>query len=167
MDFELTTMQAAELLGVSDRRIRQLAEEGIIIRLNNDKFDARKIAEQYYRFKFDAESSKDFEKEKSKHESIKRKLSEIKLAKLNKSLISVDKIEVSITNMIVIFRNRVLAVPAKIAPKLVGIKNLNQISIILETELNQCLNELSNINPETFVEEDYLEEVDSHEKNDN
>lgn len=153
MEFELNTVQAAQLLNISDRRIRQLAEEGIIERLDNDKFDARQVAEQYYRFKFDAESSKDLEKAKSKHETIKMKLSELKLEKLNKNLLSANQIEITVTNMIITFRNKVLNVPSKLAPKLVGIKNLNQISTILEVELIQCLQELSNINPETFVPE--------------
>lgn len=154
MDFELNSLQAAELLRVSDRRIRQLAEEGIIDREENDKFDARKITEQYYRFKFEGDVNKEFEKTKSKHEDIKLKLSEIKLQKLNKNLLPADQVEASVTNMIVIFRNKVLGVPSKLAPKLVGIKNLTQISTILESELVQCLHELSKTDIQLIVPED-------------
>lgn len=163
MDFELNTVQAGELLKITDRRVRQLAHDGIIERLDNDKFDAREIAEQYYRFKFDGDTDKDLEKAKSRHETIKVKLSELKLQKLNKNLLPADQVKATVSNMIITFRNKILGVPSKLTPKLVGIKNLNQISTIIETELVQCLQELSNIDVNSIVpeEEDADEKADS------
>ena len=162
MDFDFSTSEIAELLKISDRRIRQLVDEGIIERLHNDKFDARDVAEKYYRFKFEGDTNKDYEKAKGKHETIKTRLSELKLQKMEKDLLPASQVEITVTNMIITFRNKILGLPSKVTPKLVGIKNLNQISTIIEIELLQCLQELSKIDVNSILpeEEDKDEEAE-------
>ena len=150
MNFELSTKEAAELLNISDRRVRQLIEDGLFERLENDKLDARKIVEQYYSFKFDVGKVKSYDLERAEHEVIKRKLSELKLSRQTKELLVAKEVETEYTNMVVTFRNKLLSLPSKIAPTVVNNSNVNEIMTLIDSEIRDCLIELSEYNPDVF-----------------
>ena len=79
----------SKMLGISDRRIRQLADEGVIIRVSQGRYNLEKSIKGYVLNLKIANSSKeqlrlddelDLEKEKAKHERVKRQMDEMKLS---------------------------------------------------------------------------------------
>lgn len=72
-----------------------------------------------------------------------------------------EDIERVLTGMLINFRNRILAIPSKVAPKIIGQKSIAVINEILQQELYDALNELSEYDPEIFLEEgEKIEEED-------
>lgn len=154
MEFIVNAKDTGEFLNLSERRINQLAADGIITKQENGKFDLRKISEEYYLFKHgDSDSELGLDAEKAKHEALKCRLTEIKLAHTENRMHAAEDIERVLTDMLVTFRMRILGVPAGVSPKLVNQQNAGVISNLLTKELKSALTELSEYNPEMFVPE--------------
>ena len=62
-----------------------------------------------------------FEVEKAKNERAKRKIAELKLAKMNGEVYSADTVEQVMTEMLVNLRTQLLGLPTKLAPQLQNI----------------------------------------------
>ena len=89
-DVESLTVSAAVLgdtFGVSDRRIRQMAEEGIISRVTKGRYNYKESVKNYIlslKLAVDASTSEnpdgelDFNEEKALHERVKRHIAELK-----------------------------------------------------------------------------------------
>lgn len=69
-------------------------------------------------------------------------------------------VEKCVTGMVVIFRNRVLALPVKIAAKIIGIDNVGEVAEIIDNDLRICLQELSAYDAKEF---DGTEDTDGAE----
>jgi phage terminase Nu1 subunit (DNA packaging protein) len=143
----------AEILEISERRVNQLtSEKGIFEKDLNGKFNISKCVEAYYREKFiETDYGKELEQEKVLLERAKRERAELLLGKLKNELHEATVIELAITNMLVTFRNRILGIPAAIAPKLVR-KTVPEINKLLQKELRSALSELSEYDPAKFAE---------------
>lgn len=161
MEYIVNTREVANFLGLTQRRISQLAAEGVISKLENGKFNLKEISEQYYKFKYDmSDVAQDYETEKAKHEAIKRRLSEIKLARIEGTMHDAADIERVMTDMLTNCRSRLLSIPTKAAPILVGIEDIGNIEGILRQNIYEALNELANYEPGMFYGEDNIEPVD-------
>lgn len=152
----VTARQLAEILGITERRVNQIANEGrVFTRDLNGKFDVVKCAEAYYREKFAKDDDElNYEREKALHEKAKREKAELLLLKMKNRLHWAEDVELVMTEMLVRFRNRILGIPAAIAPKLYR-KSVPQIAEILKRELHSALNELSEYDPGMFESEEY------------
>lgn len=154
MDFIVNTRETAEFLGLTERRINQLAADGVITKQESGKFDLRKISEEYYLFKHgNSDGELDLETEKAKHEALKCKLTEIKLVHTENRMHAAEDIERVLTNMLVTFRTRILGIPSAVSPKLIKQNNIGVISNLLTKELKSALTELSEYNPKMFAPE--------------
>lgn len=156
MNFICEVDEVAEFLDITTRRVYQLVKAEIIDRLPDGKFDLKDVSEKYYEFKFGS-GSRDLNQVKAEHEEVKKRISELKLAKMEGKLHEADDVELIMTNMLVTFRNRILSIPSKLAPQLIGMKNIGKISDLIERELRDALNELSEYDLALFAREDIIE----------
>ena len=159
MKFAVSAEELAEFIDISERRVYQLVDAEIIDRVEEGKYDLKECAKKYYEFKFGS-GSRDLNEVRAEHEEIKKRISEIKLAKQQNKVHDAADVEFAMTNMLTTFRNRILAIPSKLAPQITGIKNTNKISNLLNTELREVLEELSEYNPALFVDDEDLYEGD-------
>ena len=152
----VTARQLAEILGITERRVNQIANEGrVFTRDLNGKFDVVKCVEAYYREKFAKDDDElNYEREKALHEKAKREKAELLLLKMKNRLHAAEDVELIMTEMLVRFRNRILGIPAAIAPKLYR-KTVPKIAEILKAELHSALTELSEYDPAMFADKDY------------
>lgn len=153
----------AEILDITERRVNQLCtEKGLFEKDLSGKFNITECIEAYYREKFDkADYAKEREREQALHERIKREKAELSLRKMKNELHEATVIELAITNMLTTFRNRILGIPAAVAPKCFR-KTIPEINNILRDELTCALGELSEYDPAMFT--DF--EVDNGAEND-
>jgi len=165
MDFKCDVDVVAKFLDLTTRRVYQLVKAEVIERLPDGKFDLKDVSEKYYEFKFGSES-RDLNQVKAEHEEVKKRISELKLAKMEGKLHEADDVELIMTNMLVTFRNRILSIPSKLAPQLIGMKNIGKISDLIDRELRDALNELSEYDPALFAGEDIIEGDDGAEEDD-
>lgn len=183
-DISAITVNSATLekiIGVSDRRIRQLAEEGIIVRTAKGRYKLMESARNYILFlKVSIEASGadlpdgklDLEEEKAIHERVKRQISELKLLTMRGELHKSLDVERVMTDMLVSVKAKLLSMPTKLAPLLVARENADYIRALINKEVLEALNELKDYNPKEFYsgefvagenDEDEMEEYDEDE----
>ena len=168
-----------ELLGVSDRRVRQLASEGIFKRAAKGRYLLPESIKTYIsmlKMESDINSSGesneiDLEKEKAIHERIKRQQSEIKLALMKGEVHKSDDVEDVMMDMLASFRSKMISLPSKLAPMLTNKSAATEVREILTREVLEALMELKDYNPSDFYGEEYVEydegEVEDYEKEEN
>ncbi|HOV79377.1 MAG TPA: hypothetical protein PK728_04665 [Bacillota bacterium] len=166
-DIIVNTDVLADLLGYTRQRINQLTREGVLEKQAPGRFLLMRNIKRYIDFVRtgqitgqDSEAEAQYWEEKALHEKAKRQTAELKLAKLRNQLHDAADVEMVMTNMLTTFRNRILAIPQKAAPKIIGMKNLAEISEAINIELLEALTELSDYDPAIFAGGEEFEEPD-------
>lgn len=158
----------SEIIGVSDRRVRQLGEEGVLIRAAKGRYKLADSVKNYIlTLKLSNDSNNipieddelDLEQEKAKKERVNRLIAELKLAKMKGEVHSSKDVEAVMTDMLSSFKSRLINLPAKVSPILTG-RDTGYINDYLTTEILNILTELSGYNPEDFYGDEYID-IDS------
>lgn len=167
-DIDSLTVSAAVLgniFGVTDRRIRQMAEEGIIVRAAKGRYNLVDSLKNYIlslKLAVDSNDSDNpdgelnFEEEKALHERVKRHISEMKLQTMKGELHKADDVRNVMTDMLSSFKTRMMNIPAKVAPVLED-RDAGYIKERLTSEVTEALNELKDYNPADFYSDEYVE----------
>ena len=170
-DIDSLTVSAAVLgniFGVTDRRIRQMAEEGIIVRAAKGRYNLVDSLKNYIlslKLAVDSNDSDNpdgelnFEEEKALHERVKRHISEMKLRTMKGELHKADDVRHVMTDMLSSFKTRMMNIPAKVAPVLED-RDAGYIKERLTSEVTEALNELKDYNPADFYSDEYVEGED-------
>lgn len=170
-DIDRLTVSAAVLgniFGVTDRRIRQMAEEGIIVRAAKGRYNLVDSLKNYIlslKLAVDSNDSDNpdgelnFEEEKALHERVKRHISEMKLQTMKGELHKADDVRHVMTDMLSSFKTRMMNIPAKVAPVLED-RDAGYIKERLTSEVTEALNELKDYNPADFYSDEYVEGED-------
>lgn len=162
--------ELAKLLGVTDRHLRNLANEGIIKKTENGKYLFLESVQgyiEYLELKNDADVNLKDEKIKEEIKKIKKdtELKALKISELKNQLHSAGIIEEVMTNMLLGIKGKLLSIPNKLAPALIGVDTLGEIQDIILTEITDSLTELSEYDPEMFKNKNYIEELEEEELN--
>lgn len=170
-DIDSLTVSAAVLgniFGVTDRRIRQMAEEGIIVRAAKGRYNLVDSLKNYIlslKLAVDSNDSDNpdgelnFEEEKALHERVKRHISEMKLQTMKGELHKADDVRHVMTDMLSSFKTRMMNIPSKVAPVLED-RDAGYIKERLTSEVTEALNELKDYNPADFYSDEYVEGED-------
>lgn len=165
------TSTLANILDITDRRVRQLVEEGIINKVKNGSYELIPTLKKYLLYiktksdnKIDSSHSEnDFLAEKTMHERAKRKIAELELAQMEGKLHDAIDIERELNKMLAAFRAKILAIPSKLAPQLIAQSEISIIENILENEVYGALSELAEYDPELFKNDKYIGELDEEQ----
>lgn len=161
----VTTPVIASIFGLTDRRVRQLVEEGLIDRVKNGSYDLAQTVKRYIMFLRASSDGKELEKdseamyliEKTKHEAAKREIAEIELAQIKGRMHDAVDIERVMTAMLMAFRAKMLSMPSKIAPILIAHNEIAVIQDIIQKEVHEALSELSEYDPLVFYGDKYVD----------
>ena len=166
---EVTELELAEYLGLSDRRIRQLFKEGIVFKSQRGRYDLQRsvlgyinsIRQQEKRAGENIEKLKIArEAESLTHERLKKRITELKVNELEKKLHRSEDVEYFWNAMVLAAKSRLTSIPVKCAPLLVGIEDRKEIQNILKREVAEALNEIANYDVDKF-DTDFEEEESS------
>lgn len=167
----VSAQRLGKILGVGDRMVRHLAEEGVLKRNSHGKYLLVESVKNYIlTLKISKTSSNegeledgtlDWENEKAIHERIKRQITELKLQVLKGQLHKSEDVERVVNDMLAKFKSKMEAMPAKLARKLEK-KSKTQILEILQDEIRSGLEELSEYNPSDYYSDDYIEIEDDY-----
>nr|DAW23803.1 MAG TPA: DNA packaging protein [Caudoviricetes sp.] len=168
---EVNQKQLAEVLGITTRQIRNLKQDGLFECIANSKrYSLERCVKEYIDFKIKAETGRgtrlNKEAEQAEHEKIKKEISKLKLRKMRKEIHEAADIEHFLSEMLLNFRNRLLSVPGKIAPMVIGEEDLNIVSELLKKEMLETLEELSEYNPDQVNGEDAVNYFEGSEDED-
>lgn len=152
----VSSPELAEMFGVSDRYIRMLAQDGIVKKSGNrGKYLLVESVKGFIEFMREQNSADvDLKDTKLKKETEKIEkdieLKAIKISELKNELHSADIVRKVMTSMLTNLKGKLLAVPNKIAPLVVGCDNLGDIQDIVLSSIEDVLLELSEYSPELF-----------------
>ena len=136
--------ELAKVLNLTDRRVRQLVEEKIILRDDSDPsggvflFDSLKN----YWLRQAEKGGDDYFKVKTEHEELKKQLTDLKLQERQSELVEMQTVLDTWADILITLRTNLLSLPAKFASQLEN-KSASEISAILTEEIEMQLTELS------------------------
>ena len=148
----------AEIFQVDPRRVRQMVQEGKIPRYKNGSYKLIETLQKYHAYLEKREEEKNInlvkkesENERLKLDKIKRQKAELEFNLLKNELHKAEDVRMLYTGMVLAFRSKMLSIPTKISPRLVGAKNVIDIQDMLGEEINRALQELSGYDASAFV----------------
>jgi phage terminase Nu1 subunit (DNA packaging protein) len=150
----VSTAEISEILGLSDRRIRQLEKEDALVKISRGKYDLKASIQKYIEYiKEQAQKTEeelDLTKEKTLLTRANRQKVELELQIMRGELHRSEDVRRVMNDMLGAFRARVLAIPGKVAPRLIAQTNAAVIQNIVRNEVYEALQELSEYDPHMF-----------------
>ena len=139
--------ELAREIGVSRQRIGTLVKRGTL-KLNKqgliDADLAISILDENKNGMVDGNGTNgSYSEARTKHEEFKAKLAELEFKEKLGELVNRDDIIELVQNMINVTKQRLLGIPAKVAPLIIGESSTRKVKVIIETEINQVLKELA------------------------
>lgn len=133
----------AQWLGLTERRVRQLRDEGIIKEFKPGFYELHPTVLRYINYLRGA-GEVSLQTERMKLTAEKRKSAEMDNEVRRGQLHSTEAIEAGIKTMCLNIRSRFLAMPAKLSPALVAAgSNQSAIFDVLKNAIDEALEELS------------------------
>lgn len=164
----VTAKVMGEIIGVTDRQIRNLANDGMIPRMANGSYELIPALNGYIENlkvgqreeKTEIRKEEKFQEEKYLHERAKRQKTELQLGQMKGELHSADAVRTVMTDMLSNFKAQLLAMPTKAAPVLIGRSEISVIEDLLKDEVLAILMELKDYNPSDFIDSTYIDMED-------
>nr|DAS45993.1 MAG TPA: DNA packaging protein [Caudoviricetes sp.] len=149
----------AKVLGISSRRVQQLTEDGIFEKEKRGQYNIAKTVQAFVAYKT-GESKLEkkareggYDAERTLLTRTKRMIEENKLKIMNGELHRSNTVKAVMNRMLNNFKSKLQSLPLKAAPKVLGETNLLVIQDVLLDEVNECLTELSEYDPNMFHDE--------------
>ena len=141
-----TSKAVAEWLGLTELRVRQLRDEGVIQEKSPGLYDMRKTVTRYILFIRKGNKKADLNDERAMLTRAKREAADMENKVRRGELHSAEDIEKGIKTMCLNIRSRFLTLPAKLAPTLVKMGSQAQIFDELKKAIDEALEELRSFN---------------------
>lgn len=161
-------MDLAKMLGVSDRHIRDLANENVVKKTAQGKYlllESVRGYIEYLKSRNDADISLKDEKIKEETKRIIKdtEIKELKIKELKNQLHSADVIEKVMTDSLINMKGKLLSLSNKLAPQIIALDNLGEIQDVIQDGIFEALEELSEYNPEMFRSKNFVEDDEEEE----
>ncbi len=141
-----TSKEMASLCGITTRRINQLAQEGVVQRVNDREFNTIDFIKDYMRFLHKHNRQQGHKPDcdaRQRLANAKAEMIEIELAKRKNEVLEIAKVRDEIDQMISACRAKLLAIPTKLAHQLAPASTPDAMEKIVRTAIYQALTELS------------------------
>lgn len=145
-----------EILGFTPRRIQQLAKENALVRVAHGQYDLPASIQKYIEYITEVDTLGDGELDKTQEEAkwvvAKRKKTELELQIMKGELHRSEDVQLVMSDMLGNFRAKLLAIPSKIAPQLLGKTEIMTVKEILKEAVYEAMDELSDYDPNAFYQ---------------
>lgn len=142
-----TSAAVARRLDMTERNVRNLRDKGVLSEYRPGLYDIEAATVAYINFlrqkNPEIEEKLDYNTERAKLMRAKRENEEMDLKLKKNDLHTSEDIEQVMTDMLMRFRTRLMALPAKLSPKLVKRADQKAIFKLLKGEIDEALQELS------------------------
>ena len=135
----------ADLLGVSGRTVRDLADKGVLVKMAHGKYDVVASVPAYIKYKIDlaiesfSKGDIDYAEARRRKELAQAQLAELDLAEKEGELIEVATVESEAFTAGKKVKDGLSNIPDRISPLLAAEADKNAIYRMLTTEINQVL----------------------------
>lgn len=148
------TTEIACILGVTGRRVRQLAEDGVIEKIKEGRFNLANTIQKYVDFIVNDKKSEEEQEEenslnlkKLKSEAdlkkSKAKIEKLKADELEGKMHRSEDVEAMTTDLVYAVRGMLIALPGRLAVDVADVKNAAEASEIIKKEVYAIMHELS------------------------
>lgn len=169
IDFDETVKlkELAKIIGLSERHLQRLSQEGIIKKNDKGKYLLYQSIQNYINYLKEIENTpQQLQEEKLKNEieylKTRDKKENIKIKILESDLHESNDVKRVMNNIIAGFKGQLQTLPYKLAPLLIGIDNLGELQEIILDNINNVLKELSEYDKSKFMKnKEYVIEDDS------
>lgn len=153
---EIQTGELATIVGKSSRWIRQLTNDGTLKQSGRGKYILAEAVQAYIEHISGGKEEDDkprYIDHKTEHERIKSEKAALELSRLRGELHKSEDVETVMSDMLAAFRQKILVIPTKLSPQLVGIQEIGVIKGKITSELYEALKELADYDPSMFQED--------------
>lgn len=143
----------AKLLNLTERRVQQLAKDGIIPKSEKGKYNLVGVIKSYVKYLQElafgrhAGGTADEAGSRARLIAAKAAIAEIELEKAKGDMVSVSIVADWWDSIVFAAKTRLLSVPSRAAPLVFGVTSLSAAQAVIENLITESLNELSAINP--------------------
>lgn len=133
------------IFGISERRYRQLAQEGIVPPVEDGLVDfvaATKHLIAYYQKLVEGQGAITLTEERARLTKFQAEKAKMETERMQETLVEAAEVEKRWLALGQACRTRLLAIPGKASPRLVGCA-VNEIKHVLEANIHEALNELA------------------------
>lgn len=142
-----TSKLVAEYLDVTERRVRQLRDEGVITEVRPGMYYLKDTTRKYIRSLKKGDSvGLNYTEEKAKLTKAKREREELELREREKFLHESVDVERVVSRILVNFKSRLLGIPATLSPTLAKKTDKTEINQLILEAIKEALVELSDYN---------------------
>ena len=157
--YPVTTI--AKILNLTERRIQQLSQEGVIPKNERGRYDLENSIRGYVQYLQDRASgqsleSVDYHKERARLTKLQADEKSLLLEQLRGKLLTVEDVSETWVEMITNARAKLLSLPNKMAGQVTGLQEMAEVEALLKTTIYEALTELA----------DPYNEVDGADHND-
>lgn len=160
-----STAVVASLFNLSERRVQQLAKEGVIEGRKVDgvyQFDLLPTVRKYIAYLSDKANGRDQKNRKTEEEKLaaeadlkraKADMAELQLKELRGQMHRSEDVEAITTDLVYMIRSMIIALPGRLAVDVAAVDTAPEASEIIRRECYQVLEELSNYkyDPEEYA----------------
>lgn len=137
----------ASVLDLSERRVRQLRDQKILIEVRKNYFDLVPVIQAYIAYlrslSTDGNQASDYNLEKAKFVRARRENQELDLEVKRGELYPGEEVELVVSDMLIRFKSHLLSIPSKLSPQLSEMSDKNAIQRLLKRGVAEALSELS------------------------
>lgn len=155
----------ADLFGLTTRRIRMLADEGVIQKTSRGRYNLQENIKSYIVYLKASQDLKektiddelDPDKERALLTRRQREKLDLEIAAMRGKMHLSGDVERVMNDMLANFRAKLIAMPTKVAPILIAKNDVSEVQELLQREIFETLQELSCYDPSAFYSEKYIE----------
>lgn len=146
-----TSKAVAQWLGLTERRIRQMRDAGIIREAKPGLYDMKPTVQAYLAYL--RNNTGDLNQQRAELTKTKKELAKLELDERKGDLHRTEDVEQALTTMLMNFRTKIMSMPAKLAKTLAGMSDNAEIYDLLKKETDEALDELSDYDNAFAVQE--------------
>jgi len=145
----------ARAIGVDGRTVRRIHEaQGIFPKNDAGKYNIAQCVQAYIAYKIESETRKsakgDYDAQRARREEVRIEIDKLRLRRMRGELHEAQVVEEVWNEMLVAFRAKLLALPSKLAPLLLGMTEPADMMKLLETQALETLEALAEYDPEDY-----------------
>lgn len=147
-----TSKAVAQWLGLTERRIRQMRDAGIIREAKPGLYDMKPTVQAYLAYL--RNNTGDLNQQRAELTKTKKELAKLELDERKGDLHRTEDIEQALATMLMNFRTKVMSMPAKLAKTLASMSDNAEIYDLLKKETDEALDELSDYDTAFAVQQE-------------
>jgi len=139
-----TSKAVAEVLGVTERRVRELRDEGVLSEERPGIFNMKTVVKQYLAYKIgDKDDSSRLTAARADREETRGKIEKMKMEEAKGDLHRTEDVERGLKAIFANFKNRLETIPTKYAKTMAQLTDPVEAHDILQKAIQEALVELS------------------------